>query len=247
MGRKQTTVWLAAAMCAAVALAPGLAEAGVVTIQPPSQDTWAYPWEADRNLGNHQELNVLEDAGVWQMQSFVQFDVSAIPPAQDVEHAELRLYNHQTTWAGRADCTVAVFSITEPWIEGNGGTDDDPPGELVWNNKPANGPSALDEILFHGDGTGSGASTSITPQEWRSWDVTEAVAAWHEGTAPNYGLLLTKGATGGDLHVHFRSKDYSGGEFAPMLVVTYVPEPASLSLLGLGALGLLRRRRSQGR
>ena len=244
MRRKQIAGWLVAAVCGVVLLAPGLAEAVMVTIQPSSQDTWARPGVPTTNYGNSAELYVLESNpnSNWYMQSFIQFDLPVIPAADTIQNAQLRLYNNAITWASRADGTVSVLSITEPWIEGNGGSDDDPLGELVWNNKPANDPTALDDILFLG-GVGSGNS-SYNPNEWREWDVTDAVSDWHAGAAPNYGLLLTKGS-GGSLHVHFRSNNYGDPSLHPMLVVTHVPEPGTMLLLagGLAALAARRRRR----
>ena len=49
-----------------------------------------------------------------------------------------------------------------------------------------------------------------------------------------------------DTIVHFfASKEYEGGLYAPALDLVYVPEPTSMTLLALGGLGLIARRRKR--
>lgn len=69
-------------------------------------------------------------------------------------------------------------------------------------------------------------------------DVTASLQRWASGET-NYGwVLLPKNPSDGD-GWEFTSSD---GEIGPVLTVSYVPEPATMSILALGGLALLRRR-----
>ena len=71
-------------------------------------------------------------------------------------------------------------------------------------------------------------------------DVTESLLAWQADPSANHGwVFLPVGADGWD----FESAE---GGFAPLLTVNIVPEPSSLILLAVGALGLLAYRRRRG-
>jgi len=75
---------------------------------------------------------------------------------------------------------------------------------------------------------------------WGSVDVTDWVQAWFADPGANHGLLLASNA--GELELY--SSDYNDDtSLRPYLEVEYVPEPAGLGLIVLGAIGLLRRRR----
>lgn len=69
-------------------------------------------------------------------------------------------------------------------------------------------------------------------------DVTSVVQEWSDG-APNHGFFLRQTNTNA---LGFTSSDGDTIAQRPLLRVSFVPEPAALSLVALGALALLRRR-----
>ena len=72
---------------------------------------------------------------------------------------------------------------------------------------------------------------------WVDLDITGIVQDWQDGVYPNNGVIIVGVGSNG---VYFRSTEH---ESKPMMIVT-IPEPATLSLLGVGlALAALRRRR----
>jgi hypothetical protein len=82
-------------------------------------------------------------------------------------------------------------------------------------------------------------------------DLIDLVQAWINGTKTNYGLMLrwadeaglghAGGPSGDDYYAIFASSEHSTIA-GPQLVINHVPEPATLSLLVLGGLALIRRR-----
>ena len=219
--------------------------ADVILLQPGPEGKDAYGYQEggaslDKNFGSSTELTA-SLAGGWQFESFIEFDLSSIPAGGYVQSAELRLYNNRIGWANRGDGYVDVYRVLESWIEGNGGTDDDPVGELTWNNRPGVDTYSYDSLLFLGIPNGGSASQSRYPDEWRTWDITDLVRGWHEGTWANYGLAL-RASSGASIFPAFYSSDTGATDFRPTLVVTHVPEPGSIFLL-LGAMGLLVWRR----
>ena len=83
-------------------------------------------------------------------------------------------------------------------------------------------------------------------------DLTALVQDWVDGDHANLGLLFkwsgyvgTDAANGHDGYGDtYLSKEHTGDYIAPQLVVTYVPEPATMALFLTGGLALLRRRRA---
>ena len=67
---------------------------------------------------------------------------------------------------------------------------------------------------------------------------------WRLGTATNYGLLWTCTANGsGNNALWVGTSENTTAAYRPDATITYTPEPATLSVLALGGLALLRRRR----
>lgn len=225
----------------------GPAATETITIQPGSEgkDTYAYQQggaSLDTNFGANTSLTA-SWASSWQYEAFIEFDLSAIPQGGQIEKAELSLFNYSIGWANRGDCYVDVYGVTDSWLEGSGGTYADPGSydpntPITWNNRPPDDGVSRDSLLFEGiPNLPPTPSVSREPNEWRTWDVTDLVRAWHDGSSPNYGLML-RASSGARIFPAFRSSD-STADYRPTLVVHYIPEPATLLLLLIGGLAAI--------
>jgi hypothetical protein len=104
----------------------------------------------------------------------------------------------------------------------------------TWNSLAAGVSMDGVEALLAADGnTGATSTTGLT-----SVDVTASIQAWLNG-ANNYGWLLDPNGTDG-----WRFYSAETGT-PPTLLVTYTPEPTTLTLLGLGAAAVALRRRKK--
>jgi hypothetical protein len=183
-------------------------------------------WDGDDNLGGHEYLECYkEDVDMGRI--LVYFGLSGvIPEGAVITESSLELYNFD----GECDEEVeelSAYRMTAEWIEGSGTKDsifEDPPdqsgaywghsGYSSWNGGVFDS-TLLDRIVLPArPGTSSDGG-------WYSWTITEAVRAWHTGSAPNYGIILRGDGSGEWATHYFRSNEYSDPSLRPRLVITY--------------------------
>ena len=179
------------------------------------------------NFGNSTQIGVRNRYGEsgsdgWEDDTLVKFDLSSIASGTPVLGATLNLY-YIGYWdndpQGRP---LTCYAITSDWDEST----------VTWNTKPTS--------------AGVVSATATVPagiNNWMSWDVTADVQDMADGSASYYGWKIMDETYWGDFDIPyswFYSKEY--GQLTPYLEVA-IPEPATLGLLLVGGLALLKHRR----
>ena len=171
-----------------------------------------------------------------------------------ITSAKLSLYYYDEWYMGSSDwLDVGVFPLLTGWDEGSGGAGIDRtgaswkyrlayPNASTWNSDGARGASdrgAVLAVVRFDDNVGRWI-------EWEGTAMTNTVNQWYEGTLANNGLVLDYTNSDDDENgVTFWSSEADLPQYGPKLEVSYyIPEPATMSLLLIGGLALLRRRRN---
>jgi len=174
--------------------------------------------------------------GNW-VYTLLQFDLSTGPAVAAEVRLEVYCYTADdnsssakmlaSTYSPRH---VDVHQITSSWSEST----------VTYSTLPTFAGTVLDTISWEPYPT---TPVNGLRNQWYSFDITALYNAWKAGTATNYGVLLKTGD--GDGVLAFYSSEYTTDtSLRPKLVITPIPEPGSLALLGLGSVvALLRRRR----
>ncbi|MBK8253199.1 MAG: DNRLRE domain-containing protein [Polyangiaceae bacterium] len=131
--------------------------------------------------------------------ALIQFDLSSIPEGATVVSAKLTVYQQWTSQSG----TVNGHQVLQPWSEAS----------VSWSNfgNPANWSAAV---------AGSFTTTDVG---YRDMILTDLVADWVSGAAPNYGIALDE--AGGAQHAYWASERSNVAQ-RPSLTVCYEEEAA---------------------
>ena len=78
---------------------------------------------------------------------------------------------------------------------------------------------------------------------WVETDVTTLVEQWYDGTLDDsQGVVIFGDAS--QQAAYYLSSESASTDLRPQLVIEYTPEPMTMSLLALGGVALIRRRRA---
>ncbi len=236
--------FLLAGVLLAVAM-PAAADTLTLNSTSTLDDAWLWAGGGGGGAANKEGLQLEAAASGYLKHVFLRFDLSAIPTGSTINSATYNGYCNGAGTGGSDPGVINVYLVTKPWVE----------DEISWNSYSSGNAwvNSGGDAAGLNDPAGSPISTIDLPQisAWSaiSFDLTAAVQAWVNGTTNN-GLLMK---FADDLTV--QSVQWCGSEawvegsgyqhVAPSLTIDYtiVPEPATMSLLGLGGFGLLIRRK----
>ncbi len=243
--------------------------AATVTLNP-TADNWISSCSSGSTVNNGAMTEVRVRTSWWgpggsqepkNFRSLLQFDLASLPEDPNlITSATVGLYYFNYSGSsGHSDPvgrTIDVHSLTRPWTQ-NGSTwlardDYDQPSPVYWDSYLAGVPGYQPGGA---DFDPSAVASAVVPAAfgWMTWDVTDLVTGWLGGQ-DNFGLLLKdsdeiESNPGGKVSymARFRSAEYADDTtLRPYLEVSYIPEPTTAVLLGMGlvALGRIRRGRS---
>lgn len=184
------------------------APAQPVTIKPgPADGKDSFVWElfpdtpSQANPPFDLALGVAGNNPGEYTRSYLQFDLSGIPDTAIVTSASLGLY-HVGSDPGSVSGPVGAYQVTSDWNDAT----------LTWNNQPISDDTAEDAITV----------TFPATNNFISWDITNLVQGWHDGSITNYGVMLrdTDESSSEGLKA-FYSADWGTAVQRPKLEVTY--------------------------
>lgn len=132
------------------------------------------------------------------VRSLIKFNTSAIPANTSIANAVLRVYLvNSYDYPGKTR-TITTYRINSAWSESN----------VTWNTSPSIG--------------GSYGSTGVTHGSWvwYSFNVTDLVRGWVNGTIPNHGVML-RGPEHSGSDSSWKGFSTREGDYTPQLVITY--------------------------
>ena len=174
------------------------------------KDSWVDQNNTDENHGDDDELKVKSKDNSDNRRSLIAFSLPSLPFGAVVQSATFKLYMNNAPSSSRIYETRRILA---DWVEGNGGDNNDPAGEVRWNNKPAASSTATATVS-------SGTSNDLT----LSWDVTTDVLAFYSGSANNYGWVIQdqNESNQESREAKFRSKEHGTVSQRPILEITYL-------------------------
>jgi hypothetical protein len=174
-----------------------------LTLQPGSaegKDSMVVTQIPDTNYENNQYFSLGNLSVSIIVRAHLQFDISILPTDAVIVNADLKLYQYQTI--GTEGFVIGLHQVTESWEE----------NMITWNNQPDYLPSPESTI-----------TVTVGALTWLSWDITDLLQGWLDGSITNYGVVLKDTDEPlGDTFIRCYSSDYPANPtLRPKLEITY--------------------------
>ena len=144
-----------------------------IVIQPDGsagKDSSVYAWKPFDNYGDNSSLNIGGNTVGTLYRTFIQFNISPIPPTAIITDAKLGLHYdwaYETTTEGR----IALYNVQQAWDE----------DDIAWDGQPSTSPFAWFISAIPGYATGDFLYFNIGINN---------VQKWINGSKINYGIMI---------------------------------------------------------
>ena len=173
-----------------------------ITIQPEAsegKDAYVFDNQPTWNYNSNYLYTGISGIGT-KWRSYLQFDLSALPSNAVITDAKLGLFYFSQSGANVLN--VALYKVQAPWQEDT----------INWNNQPMCS-NIAETIRMMPDSPAN---------DFVYWQIKDLVKGWHDGSIPNYGMLLRDNdESTNNGYVEFWSSDYNIESQRPKLVVDY--------------------------
>ena len=136
----------------------------------PSDGNDAYVFENAQDSNYGEEIYLYSGAALLDehYRLYIEFDLSPIPTAAVVTEASLELFYYETN--PEVPTLIGVYQVMNDWEEKH----------INWANQPNSAATPVVAVNVPADAT----------DDWESWDITDLVQSWVDGSVSNYGVLL---------------------------------------------------------
>ena len=194
----------------------------------------------------------------------LKFDLSTIPPGSQITGATLRFLINKGARNAGIDDTAALHRVTAAWGEGTsstpgGGGDQASPMDATWLYRFYGGGNVTQQAWSAAGGDFVAiASSSVTIGSIGYYQIPTTpqliadLQLWLTNPANNFGWIMLGPEDGQQDARRITSRESSSNPDRPTLTVTFTPPSStdadvplplwSLGLLGMGLMGLLRRK-----
>ena len=176
-----------------------------MVIQPDGidgKDASAYKWRPFENYGGNSSLNIGGNTVGTTYRTFIEFNVSSIPPTAVITDARIGLhYNWASSTAD--EVSIALYNVHQPWDE----------DDIEWNGQPSTAPIPWFIATIPGYATG----------DFFYFDIGSGnVQKWVNGSLSNYGIMLRDyDENDADTLRVFSSSENTDADSRPKLIIQY--------------------------